>query len=251
MKNLLPFLVIFFLGCQVSAPDNYKSESLELIRLSDHVYQHITYLDAGEWGMVSCNGILVYDQGEAIIFDTPSYDSVAHELIEWCREHLEGNEQDAQIDGLLDTWAHRDAIGCVDWWVVNSTRKQRYDGGMINRMLEIDIVGYAYLMDRPEMHFTGGWGGIHAEVMPGPERLPELAAEVVGKVRYHPGIPVDESSRSGLRRSPPGKCGWNELFEQVAIAWHAHSPGDCEAWLKGFSEEAQAVARARIENSDG
>ena len=106
MKNLLPFLVIFFLGCQVSAPDNYKSESLELIRLSDHVYQHITYLDAGEWGMVSCNGILVYDQGEAIIFDTPSYDSVAQELIEWVDENL-----DAKVISVVPTHFHIDCLG--------------------------------------------------------------------------------------------------------------------------------------------
>ena len=111
------------------------------------------------------------------------------------------------------------------------------------------IVGYAYLMDRPEMHFTGGWGGIHSEIMPGPEELPELAAAVVGKVEYRSDFEVDESSRSGLQRSPPGKCGWNELFEQVAIAWHAHSPRPCEAWLRGFSEDAQAIARIRIANS--
>lgn len=159
----------------------------------------------------------------------------------WCREHLKGSEQDALEDELLKTWAHRDAFGCIDWWVANTSNQVRHSAVMIDRMLRADVVAYAYLMDRPEMHFISVRGGIQPSDMPSPDRLPELAAAVVGNVGYR---------TDAVRRNQPGKSGWNELFEQVAVAWHAHSPRDCEAWLGEFSEEAQAAAWVRIRNPE-
>ena len=51
---------------------NYKSDTLEIIKVSDQVYQHISFLDIPDYGKFPCNGLIFYDGGEAVIFDTPT-----------------------------------------------------------------------------------------------------------------------------------------------------------------------------------
>lgn len=48
-----------------------QSDDLVIIKLSDNVYQHISYLQTESWGKVACNGMIVIEGDEAIIFDTP------------------------------------------------------------------------------------------------------------------------------------------------------------------------------------
>jgi hypothetical protein len=48
----------------------------------------------------------------------------------------------------------------------------------------------------------------------------------------------------------PTKNGWNELFEQTAIAWHRMNPAKCDAWLSTWPENAQLVARNFIDSTE-
>ena len=105
--KLFTALLLAFLGMYVApAQPIYESENLIIIQLSDHTYQHITYLQTNDYGKVGCNGMLVIDQGEAIVFDTPSDDETSIELIDWIEK-----EQKAKIVAVVPTHFHSDCLG--------------------------------------------------------------------------------------------------------------------------------------------
>lgn len=98
---------ILLVACQTKLPEQvYKSESLIINQISDHTYQHITYLQTNDYGKVACNGMLVIDGNEALVFDTPSDDQTAEELIAWIE-----SEQQVTITAVVPTHFHKDCLG--------------------------------------------------------------------------------------------------------------------------------------------
>ncbi|WP_420386320.1 subclass B1 metallo-beta-lactamase [Roseivirga sp.] len=104
------FIMVMWLTffVEMKAQDSlvYESESLKIVRLTEHTYRHITYLSTEDFGNVSCNGMIVIDSGEALVFDTPTDDAGSKELIEW----TEGNT-DAKVVGVVVTHFHNDCLG--------------------------------------------------------------------------------------------------------------------------------------------
>lgn len=109
MIRYLPLLLIgsLFLGCNSKhATENYASETLQIQQVADHVYQHISFLDTESFGKVACNGMIVFNQHEAIIFDTPNDDATSLELINWVE-----NQLDCTIKAIIPTHFHTDCLG--------------------------------------------------------------------------------------------------------------------------------------------
>ncbi len=84
----------------------YQSKSLVVSRLSAHAYLHTSYLQTQDYGNVPCNGLIVTDGGETIIFDTPTNDSASEELITWIRQKLHD-----QVKAVIPTHFHNDCLG--------------------------------------------------------------------------------------------------------------------------------------------
>lgn len=59
----------------------YSSESLQIRQVSEHVYQHTSYLSTNDFGNVPCNGMIVFNGNEAIVFDTPASETSSEELL--------------------------------------------------------------------------------------------------------------------------------------------------------------------------
>lgn len=107
--NLIILSLLMF-GCNPEKiTENYTSETLVIQKVADHVYQHISFLDAGSFGRVACNGMIVFDKNEAIIFDTPADDSTAAALINWVE-----NKLNCKIKAVIPTHFHRDCLGGLD-----------------------------------------------------------------------------------------------------------------------------------------
>ena len=87
----------------------YKSDSLTIIQLSEKTYEHITYLQTNDFGKVACNGLVVADNGEALIVDTPAEASEASELMEWIQNDLK-----SKVIGVVPTHFHVDCLGSLD-----------------------------------------------------------------------------------------------------------------------------------------
>lgn len=84
----------------------YETENLILKKLSPHIYVHISFLNTDDFGKVACNGMLVINENKALIFDTPTDDKSASELIRFVT-----NELKSQIMALVPTHFHKDCVG--------------------------------------------------------------------------------------------------------------------------------------------
>lgn len=87
----------------------YKTESLVIQKLSDHVYKHTSFLSTKDFGNVPCNGMIVIDDSEAIIFDTPTDDQTSGELIDYIVNNLK-----CKIKGVISTHFHEDCVGGIE-----------------------------------------------------------------------------------------------------------------------------------------
>ncbi|MDZ7613830.1 MAG: MBL fold metallo-hydrolase [Flavobacteriaceae bacterium] len=70
---------------------------------------HISYLNTDDFGKVSCNGMLVINQNEGIIFDTPTDDKSSKELINF----REAEKLKCKITALIPTHFHNDCVGGI------------------------------------------------------------------------------------------------------------------------------------------
>ena len=106
-------IILLLLTCAtlgVTQPANlYQSETLEVHKVTDHVYQHISFLDTESFGKVPCNGMIVVDQNEAIIFDTPTDTIASAELIDWVE-----NELHSRVIAIVPTHFHVDCLGGLE-----------------------------------------------------------------------------------------------------------------------------------------
>lgn len=84
----------------------YRTENLILVKLSNHVYQHISFLNTNDFGKVPCNGMVVVNDHQAIIFDTPADDTSSEELINYVFQNL-----DSKIRAVIPTHFHEDCVG--------------------------------------------------------------------------------------------------------------------------------------------
>ncbi len=86
----------------------YNSESLKIEQLTEHVYRHISYLNTEAWGKVECNGMIVMEGGEALVFDTPVGSPSGKELINWVVQ------KGASVKAVVATHFHYDCLGELD-----------------------------------------------------------------------------------------------------------------------------------------
>lgn len=86
----------------------YQSENLVIEKLSEHIYQHISFLITDDFGKVSCNGMVVINENKAVIFDSPTDNRSARELIEFISLNLK-----TRIIAIIPTHFHNDCIGGI------------------------------------------------------------------------------------------------------------------------------------------
>lgn len=110
MKKIISllFLSILLSGCKNTKAEKevYKSETLSILQLSEYVYTHISYLDTENFGRVVCNGMIVCNKNEAVIFDTTCDGESSAELINWVSEILK-----SKITAIIPAHYHADNLG--------------------------------------------------------------------------------------------------------------------------------------------
>lgn len=84
----------------------YKSDDLVITQISKNSFEHISYLQTQDFGNVPCNGLIVSNSNEAIIFDTPTNDKSSEELIGWLKDTLH-----YKINAVIPTHFHNDCLG--------------------------------------------------------------------------------------------------------------------------------------------
>lgn len=110
MHSKLSILILLFIGiisCHAPTKDlGFYSETLQVEQLSANTFLHRSFLATESYGKVPCNGMLVIDHGEALIFDTPVNNRDAEALINWVENTLK-----CKVKGVVATHFHNDCLG--------------------------------------------------------------------------------------------------------------------------------------------
>lgn len=84
----------------------YQSTDLIITRISANAFIHTSFLQTNDFGNVPCNGMIVRNGQEAIIFDTPSNNRESEALITWVQDSLH-----CRINAIVPTHFHHDCLG--------------------------------------------------------------------------------------------------------------------------------------------
>lgn len=84
----------------------YKTDDLIITQVAENSFVHVSFLQTDDFGNVPCNGLIVTNQGEAVIFDTPANDKSSEELIHWIKETLH-----CHVKAIIPTHFHNDCVG--------------------------------------------------------------------------------------------------------------------------------------------
>lgn len=113
IKTLLLFVIsLTIINCssqKVEAfipKEIYKSNDLIVTQIAENSFLHTSFLQTNDFGNVPCNGLIVRNSNKAIIFDTPTNDKSAEELINWIKETLK-----CKIIAIIPTHFHDDCLG--------------------------------------------------------------------------------------------------------------------------------------------
>ena len=80
-------ILILFCSCktQYDKSNKYITDDLKIEQLTKNTFVHTSYLNTKSFGKVPCNGMIVIDNNEAIIYDTPVDNPTSLLLINWIR----------------------------------------------------------------------------------------------------------------------------------------------------------------------
>jgi len=84
----------------------YRSSDLIVTQIAENSFEHTSFLQTNDFGNVPCNGLIVRNSNEVIIFDTPTNDKTSEELIKWIKETLH-----CKINAIVPTHFHDDCLG--------------------------------------------------------------------------------------------------------------------------------------------
>jgi metallo-beta-lactamase class B len=82
------------------------SPDLELIKISENAYVHVSYNTLPEYGRIPANGLIFINKKNALLFDTPWTDSLTMILLSYLKDHLGLN-----VTGFVPNHWHADCIG--------------------------------------------------------------------------------------------------------------------------------------------
>jgi len=82
------------------------SNDIELIKISDNAYIHVSYSDVPGYGRISANGLIFINKNEAFLFDTPWTDSLTSVLVSWITDSMK-----LKLTGFVPNHWHADCLG--------------------------------------------------------------------------------------------------------------------------------------------
>ncbi len=88
------------------AKEVYKTNDLIITQISQNSFVHTSFKQTNDFGNVPCNGLVVRNSNETIVFDTPTNDKSSEELIKWIKETLH-----CKINAIIPTHFHDDCLG--------------------------------------------------------------------------------------------------------------------------------------------
>jgi metallo-beta-lactamase class B len=122
IKKIQVFSVVFILfqlaGYTQSATNKIAvSDDIELVRLSPKAYLHISVSEMKGFGKVSSNGLILVDNGQALLFDTPVTNEQTKTLVTFIADSLY-----AKVSGFIPNHWHEDCMGGLEYLSKHSVK---------------------------------------------------------------------------------------------------------------------------------
>ena len=113
-SSLFFFLLVTFCTFKTNAQQQsafkpkivFESQDLVITQITPNSFKHTSYLQTNDFGNVPCNGLIVSDHNEAIVFDTPTNDSASTALIHFVQSNLH-----CKVKAIIPTHFHNDCLG--------------------------------------------------------------------------------------------------------------------------------------------
>ena len=110
MRYIIALILTGFIHYNGFSQENYKrikiSNDIELIKLSENAYVHVSYASMPNFGRFSSNGLIFINGSEVFLFDTPATDSLTMDLVTWIKDSLK-----LKIIGFVPNHWHSDCMG--------------------------------------------------------------------------------------------------------------------------------------------
>ena len=120
-------LFILFVPC-IAFANNQSIKNLKIKKLSDNVYQHISFKKTESWGVVEASGLVVINGTEAHMIDTPWTTQATKELIEWIEA------KGLTLKNTVVTHSHEDASYGLP--LLNDFKIKTYATSLTNKLLK-------------------------------------------------------------------------------------------------------------------
>ena len=125
MKSII-LLILFVPGIVFANSEGVKK--LKIKKLSNNVYQHISFKRVEPWGVVETSGLIVINGTEAHMIDTPWTTQATIELIEWIET------KGLTIKSTVVTHFHEDSSN--DLPLLNDLKIKTYATSLTNKLLK-------------------------------------------------------------------------------------------------------------------
>jgi metallo-beta-lactamase class B len=107
MRKAMLLLIVLSLCKPVFSQDTLRvSSDLQIIKLSEHAFVHVSYVSMLGYGRVAANGMIITAGRKAFLFDTPWNDSLTEELVTFMEEQMR-----LKVRGFIPNHWHEDCMG--------------------------------------------------------------------------------------------------------------------------------------------
>ncbi len=125
MKNVLVFLILL-----VALPALAQGHKpLEVIKIEDGVYLHTSFKNIEGYGLVDSNGLVVLDNNQAYIIDTPWSEEDTKLLLSWA------TDRGYQVMASISTHSHEDRTAGIK--LLNSKSIPTYTSELTKSFLPV------------------------------------------------------------------------------------------------------------------
>src|SRR5690242_1008010 len=110
MRMLIFLLLVLVKDCysfgQVKQDTLNLSNDLYVVKLSEHVYLHVSCAEVPNYGRIPSNGMMYIDNNKSFLFDTPMTDALTGKLTAWLIDSMK-----TEIYGFIPNHWHNDCMG--------------------------------------------------------------------------------------------------------------------------------------------
>jgi metallo-beta-lactamase class B len=111
MKNTSLVILFLLIPLSVFSQDVIRiTPDLELFRISENAYVHVSYSTVEGYGRISANGLIFINKNKAFLFDTPWNDSQTSALVSYIKDKMK-----LEIEGFAPNHWHADCMGGLQY----------------------------------------------------------------------------------------------------------------------------------------